>query len=69
MGAYTQTCMQRSGESLYKEVILLLMMVGALMKDINTHAHTHTHTGVTFGEMTVTYIHFLETYPNPHLDH
>lgn len=37
------TRLQRSGESLYKEVILLLMMLGALVKDINTHKYTHTH--------------------------
>lgn len=43
------TCMQRSRESLYKEVILLLMMLGSLVKDMNgsTQTHTtqrHTHT-------------------------
>lgn len=33
---YTHSSTQRSRESLYKEVILLLMMPGALVRDINT---------------------------------
>lgn len=36
------TCMQRSRESLYKEVILLLMMLGSLVKDMNGSTQTHT---------------------------